>query len=277
MGISDTTRWGWRWAACPQSSAFGAKGQTHPASASTLPLPVVPCRGQVLPWIVLFKKLWKLFHLQSGDVLQPLLYWLRGRVSPFLVSPSSIRPPYHGPLTRGGSREPLTCVTKSRHLTPLCWLLIRAVATKLHMCSKCQTLVVQAVYWFYLWLLRWEAQVDGSSRKGDGKGTTHRKRKVDKINVPLQRMLAVTLPPLGSACTCPLPHPSSQVPGPPWNLPHLGWREACVFCSLKPQSVREEEQKLIGGGRGRSPWDHTHRKAMIEEGGIKSDKINRKG
>lgn len=83
----------------PRSSAFGAKGQRHPASASTLPLPVVPCRGQVLPWIVLFKKLWKLFHLQSGHVLQPLLYWLRGRVSPFLVSPSSIRPPYHGPLT----------------------------------------------------------------------------------------------------------------------------------------------------------------------------------
>lgn len=91
-----------------------------------------------------------------------------------------------------------------------------------------------------------EAQVDGRSRKGDGKGTKHRKRKFHKITVPLQRKLAVTLPPLGSACTCPLPHPSSQVPGPPWNLPHLGWREAGVFCSLKPQSAT--------GGRTETDW-----------------------
>lgn len=38
--------------------------------------------GQVLPRIVLFKTLWKLFHLQSGYFLQLLFYWLRGRVSP---------------------------------------------------------------------------------------------------------------------------------------------------------------------------------------------------
>lgn len=112
---------------------WGKRSEKPGVSVHT-PAAFVPCRGQVLPWIVLFKKLWKLFHLQSGHVLQPLLYWLHGRVSPFLVSPSYIQPPYHGPLTRGGSREPLTCVTKSRHLTPLCWLLIRAVATKLGMC-----------------------------------------------------------------------------------------------------------------------------------------------
>lgn len=50
----------------------------------TLPLPAVPCRRQVLPCIVLFKKLQRLFHLQSSTSSSPFS-WLRPRVSPYLV------------------------------------------------------------------------------------------------------------------------------------------------------------------------------------------------
>lgn len=55
-----------------RGSAFGAKGQRHTAEKPTLPLPVVPRREQVLPRIVLFKKLRRLFYLLSGRFLQPL-------------------------------------------------------------------------------------------------------------------------------------------------------------------------------------------------------------
>lgn len=72
-----------------RGSAFGAKGQRYTAEKPTLPLLVVPRREQVLPRIVLFKKLRRLFYLLSGRFLQPLFSGLRGSVSLSLVPPSS--------------------------------------------------------------------------------------------------------------------------------------------------------------------------------------------
>lgn len=49
------------------------------------------------------------------------------------------------------------------------------------------------------------------------------------------------------------------------------------MCSAasSPSQPKEEEQKLTGGGRGRSPWDHTYRKAMIEAGGSQTKSIEK--
>lgn len=83
-----------------RGSAFGAKGQRHAAEKPMLPLPVMPCREQVLPRIVLFKKR-RLFYLLSGRFLQPLFSRLRGSVSLSLVPPSSIWVPL--PLVAPGA------------------------------------------------------------------------------------------------------------------------------------------------------------------------------
>lgn len=116
--------------------------------------------------------------------------------------------------------------------------------------------------------------------EGGEEGTPHGKRKLNKMNAPLQRMLAVTLPPLGFACTY------SNIILPPRSL--ATWHSEPTLESvppgmeksrgvLQPQAPisQRRKNKLMGGGV--SPWDHTYKKTMIEGGGIKSDKINRKG
>lgn len=97
-----------------RGSAFGAKGQRHTAEKPTLPLPVVPRREQVLPRIVLFKKLRRLFYLLSGRFLQPLFSGLRGSVSPWYLH-RPLGTPYPWWL-----RGTLTCRAKYRRLTLLC-------------------------------------------------------------------------------------------------------------------------------------------------------------
>lgn len=136
MGISDTTRWGWRWAAwSSELRIWGKRSETpsvgrRPRSRCLLCPAGVRCfRGSCC-----LKSCGNCSTYRVGTSSSP---FCTGCVVGFLPS-WYLHLPF-GPLTmvplpRGGSREPLTCVTKSRHLTPLCWLLIRAVATKLHMC-----------------------------------------------------------------------------------------------------------------------------------------------
>lgn len=116
--------------------------------------------------------------------------------------------------------------------------------------------------------------------EGAEEGTPHAKRKLNKMNAPLQRMSAVTLPPLGFACTCP------NIVLPPRSL--ATWHSEPTLESVPPGMERSKgilqpqapisqrrKNKLMGWG-GSVSLDHTYKKTMIEGGGIKSDKINRK-